>query len=72
MEVELTRLRVLILSDGRPAYQIAASAGIHPTTLSQYANGQKAFTQKNLAKLCKEFNCDEDDLIGWYEFSLED
>lgn len=72
MEVELTRLRVMILQDGRPAYVIAASAGIHPTTLSQYAKGERSFTQKNLAKLCKEFNCNEDDLIGWYAFSLDE
>lgn len=71
MELEITKLRALIQADPRPQYQIAASAGIHPTTLSQYANGEKSFTQKNLAKLCKEFNCEADDIIGWFRFSFD-
>ena len=72
MDLELTKLKVMILGDGRSATQIAASAGIHPSTLSEYALGKRAYRQKDLQKLCAEFECEPDAIVGWFQFSFED
>jgi transcriptional regulator with XRE-family HTH domain len=72
MDLELTKLKVMILGDGRSATQIAASAGIHPSTLSEYALGKRAYRQKDLQKLCVEFGVEPDAIVGWFQFSFED
>jgi DNA-binding Xre family transcriptional regulator len=72
MDLELTKLKVMILGDGRSATQIAASAGIHPSTLSEYALGKRAYRQKDLQKLCVEFECEPEAIVGWYSFAYED
>ncbi len=71
MELELTKLKVKILSDPLPGYKIAAECGIHPTTMSGYAQGQKGFTQKHLLALCRYFECDSEELTGTIRFLIE-
>jgi transcriptional regulator with XRE-family HTH domain len=72
MEIELTKLKVMILGDGRSATQIAASAGIHPSTLSEYALGKRAYRQKDLQKLCAEFGVEPGAIVGNYSFEYAD
>ena len=72
MDLELTKLKVMILGDGRSATQIAASAGIHPSTLSEYALGKRAYRPKDLQKLCAEFGVDQSELVGWFKFAYSD
>ena len=69
--IRITKLKARMLATvdpdtGRPMAQhrIAAATGINPSTLSEYALGRKPFTQRNLQKLCRFFECDVNDLAG--------
>ena len=69
-KVKITKLQFKLLSIQQPNYQIAAAANIHPTTLSLYARGQKAISNKHLISLCKLFECEPDELIGMQEVEI--
>ena len=67
----MTRLKVKLLSDGRPNYQIAGMVGIDPALLSKYSLGKLPFSQKHLIKLCRFFEVDPEDLVGTYVFEVD-
>lgn len=68
--VVITKLMLKLMRVEQPNYQIAAAAHIHPTTLSQYARGQKPISARHLIALCKLFACQPDDLIGDVEVEV--
>ena len=61
----LTRLKVKLLEQAEPQYQVAARCGIHPSQLSEYALGQTRPSLKHLRALCKYFHCSQQDILGW-------
>ena len=65
----LTNLKVKLLQDDIPAWQIAAKVGIHPSTLSEYALGKKEIKAKHLRALARYFKCPQRDILGTSEFS---
>lgn len=67
--VRVTKLRVKVLSVPHPQYQIAALAGIHPTTLSHYIHGKKDIQPPHLIALCKLFDCESEEIMGWVDSS---
>jgi transcriptional regulator with XRE-family HTH domain len=67
---KLTKLKILLLEDDKPQYQVAALCGIHPSTLSNYALGQHP-SVAHLRALCKYFKCRQQDIIGWEEVEWE-
>lgn len=68
--VRLTKLRAKILRVPQPQYQIAALAGIHPSTLSRYVLGQQAILDKHLIALCDLFRCEPEEIVGWEDVSV--
>lgn len=68
---QLTRLKILLLEDDKPAYQVAALCGMHPYVLSTYATGQKQPSIAHLRALCKYFKCRQQDILGWEEIEWE-
>lgn len=68
--VVVTRLMLKLMSTEQPNYIIGAAAKIHPTTLSQYARGQKEISSKHLIALCKLFECEPDELLGEQEVEI--
>jgi transcriptional regulator with XRE-family HTH domain len=50
-----TRLRILLDQDPLPQYVIAGKLQIHPTTLSDYANGKTAPSWRHRLLLAKYF-----------------
>lgn len=69
--IRMTLLKRLSLATGKPQYQIAASAGIHPSIFSQYVRGEKDITTGHLKALCTLFNLPSDQLVGWVSFTLD-
>lgn len=67
--VQITKLRVKVLSVPQPQYQIAALAGIHPSTLSSYVKGDKPILDKHLVALCDLFGCEPEDIMGEVDMS---
>jgi hypothetical protein len=51
-----TRLRLLLDQSPEPQYAIAGKLQIHPTTLSEYANGKKVPHWRHQLLLAKYFN----------------
>jgi DNA-binding Xre family transcriptional regulator len=75
--IRMTKLKARLLSTVDPETgermsqtKVAVLAGLHPAMLSDYANGKKPFTQKNLIKLCRFFQCEPNDLAGDYEITF--
>lgn len=68
--VRVTKLREIVLASGRPAYYIAAQAGIHHSQFSLYMTGKKDIKVDHLANLCKILSCEPDDLVGWRSYSV--
>ena len=66
----ITRLRVWLLEDERPQYQIAAVCGMATITLSQYALGDRRMSMRHLRALAAYFDCTQQDLLGWEEVEL--
>lgn len=63
--VRVTKLRIKVLSVPQPQYQVAALAGIHPSTFSRYVKGLQPILDKHLIALCDLFGCEPEELIGW-------
>ena len=63
----ITKIRKLLLSDPRPAYKIAPEIGIHPSTLSNYALGRKEVLPHHLIKLCRYYQLNADDILGYLD-----
>jgi DNA-binding Xre family transcriptional regulator len=63
--VRVTKLRIKVLSVPHPQYQVAALAGIHPSTMSMYVKGDKPILDKHLVALCDLFGCEPDEIVGW-------
>jgi hypothetical protein len=63
----LTKLKIKLLESDLPAYKIAGIIGMHPSTLSEYALGQKTMTIPHLRVLTKYFKCRQQDILGWDE-----
>jgi len=61
-------LRLLRCEDQN--YVIAAAAGIHPSTLSQYARGHLPIAAHHLVSLCKLFQCEPEELMGEVEVEI--
>jgi transcriptional regulator with XRE-family HTH domain len=68
--VRITRLRYKLLSIEQPDYQIAAAAHIHPTTLSNYAQGKKDLSPKHLRALCELLSCEPEEIMGSMEVEI--
>lgn len=64
--VRITKLRAKIIRLPHPQYQIAALAGIHPSTLSKYVQGEPVL-DKHLIALCDLFQCEPEEILGWEE-----
>lgn len=62
--LRVTKLRVKVLSVPQPQYQIAAIAGIHPSTMSAYVKGDRDILDKHLVALCDLFDCEPEEIIG--------
>ena len=63
----ITRIRKLLITGELPAYKVAAEVGIHPSTLSQYALGRKEVLPHHLIKLCKYYNLNPDEILGYID-----
>lgn len=63
--IRMTKLRAKVLRVPQPQYQIAALAGIHPSTFSLYVTGQQAIKDKHLIALCNLFRCEPEEILGW-------
>lgn len=57
------RLAVAIAADGRPKYQIAAAAGIHPNDLSGIVNGRAQPTERARAGIAAALGVAETELF---------
>ncbi len=62
--VVITKLMLKLQTTSQANYVIGASCGIHPTTLSLYARGQKDISPKHLIALCKLFECEPEEILG--------
>ena len=65
--IRVTRLKLYLLSVEQKDYEIAAAAGIAPSTLSQYARGSRKISAKHLVALCDLFGVEPDAIMGWTE-----
>lgn len=70
-KVVITKLMLKLQTTSEPNYVVGASCGIHPTTLSQYARGNKDISPKHLIALCKLFQCEADEIIGNVEVEIK-
>jgi transcriptional regulator with XRE-family HTH domain len=68
--IRVTRLLFKLQQIPEPNYVIAASMGIHPTTLSNYARGRKPISPKHLEQICRTFECEPEDVMGMIEVEL--
>jgi DNA-binding Xre family transcriptional regulator len=68
--MRITRLRYKLLSIEQPNYEIAAAAHIHPTVLSDYAQGKKDISVKHLRALCDLFECEPEEIMGTIEVEI--
>jgi len=61
----VTNLKMLLLDDDLPAWQIAAKCGMHPNTLSSYATGKRpSIKAKHLRALSKYFRIPQSEIVG--------
>jgi transcriptional regulator with XRE-family HTH domain len=67
----ISNLKVKLLEDDLPAYQIAAKLGIHPSTLSAYALGKQVILPRHLRKLARYFKVPQAEILGTSEYALE-
>jgi transcriptional regulator with XRE-family HTH domain len=67
----ITNLKVKLLEDDLPAWQIAAKVGIHPSTLSAYAQGRQTILPKHLRKLARYFHVPQSEILGTTQFGVE-
>lgn len=63
----ITRIRKLLITGDLPAYKVAAEMGIHPSTLSLYALGRKEVLPQHLIKLCRYYNLNPDQILGYLD-----
>ncbi len=68
--VMITKLRYKLLAIEQPDYQIAGAAGMHPTTLSNYAQGKQPISAKHLRSLCTLLKCEPEEIIGTMEVEI--
>lgn len=68
--VTISKLMLKLQSTSRPNYVIAAAMGIHPTTLSLYARGNKPISASHLVAMCKFFECEPEELLGTIEVEI--
>jgi transcriptional regulator with XRE-family HTH domain len=71
LTIRITKLRKAILETKKPQYVIAASSGIHPSTLSKYVLGQKDVKVDHLAALSQTLNLPPETLIGWVSYTVD-
>ena len=70
--MRLTRVKVLLLQSDLHQYEIAASAGMSPITLSQIANGKRPPTARQLRALCQYFQLPPEEILGSVEVEIRD
>lgn len=70
-EQTLTNLKVKLLEDDRPAWEIAAKCGMAPAQLTHYATGRQAIRPKHLRALARYFRCSQQDILGTSTFDTE-
>ncbi len=58
-----TKLADLIRADGRPAYQIAAAAGLKDWQLSGYYKGTRKPSNLHLMRICAALGVDPEDVM---------
>lgn len=58
-----SKLARLINKDGRPAYKVAAHAGLQPYQLSEYTSLKREIPTKHLHRLCIALGCDPEDIL---------
>jgi DNA-binding Xre family transcriptional regulator len=61
----ITKIRLRLLEDGRPQYQIAAAVGVSPARISEYALGKRAIPTNHIYSLVRVLGCNVEDLIGY-------
>lgn len=67
----VTKMRIRLLEDGRPQYQIAADLGIPPSRLSEYALGSRNIPTHRIYDFVRLWGCGVEDILG-YEPGLDD
>ncbi len=69
MPKQITKLRVKLLTSDLPAFMIAGRSGVHASRLSEYSLGQKPIPAHHVVMLCKYFECEPEDIIGWMDIA---
>lgn len=64
-----TKLLARLERCGFPRFVVAGNAGIHPTTLGEYANDKRLIPPRHLQALAELLDCEPRDLRG-YEDAL--
>lgn len=62
----VSKLRMKLLEYRGQVYEkeIAIACGMHPTRLSEYANGKKGIPVHHLMALCQYFDCSPNEIQG--------
>jgi predicted transcriptional regulator len=68
----VTKIRLRMLEDGRPQYEIAAQLGVSPARLSEYALGRRPIPPRRVFEFVRLWNCNPDDIIGYEDVSIDD
>lgn len=63
----ITKLRKKLLDEPRPMYKTAGLMGIHSATISLYSLGRKNIAPQHLILMCRFWQCDASELIGYLD-----
>lgn len=66
----VTKMRLRVLEDGRPQFQIAADVGCSPARLSEYCLGKRAIPTHLIYEFVRVFRCSPPDFLGMEEDEL--
>lgn len=66
----VTKLRLRLMEDGRPQYQIANELGCPPSRLSEYALGNRPIPSTRIYDFCALFSCNPDELLGYADIEV--
>lgn len=65
--IQITRLKLHLMSIDKPSYQVAAAANIAPSQLSRYMSGRDDIRASHLVALCELLNVEPEEIMGWTE-----
>jgi DNA-binding Xre family transcriptional regulator len=61
----VTKIRLLLLEDGRPQYEIAALVGVSPARISEYCLARRPIPSQHIYSFCRVLHCNVEDLLGF-------